>query len=159
MEPRGDDFFMGFIRKIFSVCIPKDLRRGFVVDSYAFDYISGNDLLSLTVAMMLADGVIDNREMNIINNIRNARSISYLELTKIIGSMRNVPGPIEFVLNKTAIKLDENLIKLLITIAAADNRIEDSELRVLRKVAGKMNISENRLRDLINEVYEKNWNK
>ena len=116
-------------------------------------------MLSLTVAMMLADGVIDNREMNIINNIRNARSISYIELTKIIGRMRNVPGPIEFVLNKTAIKLDENLMKLLITIAAADNRIEDSELRVLRKVAGKMNISENRLRDLINEVYEKNWNK
>lgn len=137
----------------------KNYSKAGNADSNAFDYISGNDLLSLTVAMMLADGVIDNREMNIINNIRNARKISYVELTKIIDRMKNLPDPIGFVLNKTAIKLDENLIKLLITIAAADNRIEDSELKVLQKVAGKMNISEKRLRDLINEVYEKNWNK
>lgn len=128
------------------------------INNNSFDYFSGTDLLNLTVAMMLADGVIDNREMNIIHNIRKARNISNNELKQIIGRLQKATDPIKFVLETTAIKLDENLIKLLVSIAAADNKIEDSELRVLQKVAEKMGLSEKRLRDLINEVYEMNWN-
>lgn len=125
----------------------------------AFDYYSGIDLLSITVAMMLADGILDDREMNIIHNIRKARNISENELNQIINRLFKSPDPVKLVLDTTAIKLDENLMKLLITIAAADGKIDHTEVDMLNKVAGKMGLSQNRLRDMINEVYEKNWNK
>ncbi|MBR4569616.1 MAG: TIM44-like domain-containing protein [Candidatus Riflebacteria bacterium] len=129
------------------------------VNYNVFDYFSGNDLLNITVAMMLADGLIDKREMMIIHNIRKARSISNNELDQIISRLRKTSDPVKFVLDTTAIKLDENLIKLLISIAAADSYIEYNEVQMLNKVAEKMGLSQNRLRDLINEVYEKKWNR
>ncbi|MBQ2592252.1 MAG: TIM44-like domain-containing protein [Candidatus Riflebacteria bacterium] len=125
----------------------------------AFDYYSGNDLLSITVAMMLADSVIDNREMNIIQNIRKARNVSNNELKQIIERLQKTSDPVKFVLDTTAIKLDENLIRLLISIAAADGNIDDTEVEMLNKISAKMELPENRLRDLINEVYEKKWSK
>ena len=128
------------------------------IDYNAFDYYSGNDLLSITVAMMLADGVIDNREINIIHNIRKARSVSNNELKQIIDRLQKASDPVKFVIDTTAIKLDENLIRLLISIAAADGRIENTEIEMLNKIATKMGLSNNRLRDMINEAYEKNWN-
>ena len=130
-----------------------------IVDYNAFDYYSGNDLLNITIAMMLADGVIDNREMNIIHNIRKARSVSNNELQQIISRLQKTSDPVKFVLDTTAVKLDENLIRLLISIASADGRIDNTELEMLNKIAAKMELPENRLRDLINEVYEMNWNK
>ena len=129
------------------------------VNYNAFDYYSGNDLLSITVAMMLADGIIDNREMNLIQNIRKARSVSINELNQIIERLQKVSDPVKFVLETTAIKLDENLIRLLITIAAADGRIDNREIEMLKKIAEKMGLTPNKLRILINEVYERNWNK
>ncbi len=129
------------------------------VDYKVFDYYSGNDLLSITVAMMLVDGVIDNREMNIIQNIRKARNVSNNELQQIIGRLQKTSDPVKFVLDTTAIKLDENLIRLLISIAAADGNIDDTEVEMLNKISAKMELPENRLRDLINEVYEKKWSK
>lgn len=124
-----------------------------------FDYISGKDLLSITVAMMLADDVIDSREMEIINKIKIARNITNAELNQTITQIRKAGNPIQFVLDTTSIELDENLIKLLINIAAADNNIADSEIRFLQSIAKRMGLPEKRLRDLINEVYEAKWSK
>ena len=124
-----------------------------------FDYYSGKDLLGITVAMMLADGVIDNREMNIIYNIRKARNISDNELKQIINRLQNISDPVKFVLDTTAIRLDENLIRLLISIAAADGNIDDREIEMLHKIAERMGLSQYKLRDMINEAYEHNWNK
>ena len=125
----------------------------------AFDYYSGNDLLCITVAMMLADGVIDNKEMNIIKNISKARNVSDNELVQIISRLQKTSDPVNYVLDTTAIRLDENLIRLLVKIAAADGRIDNTEIDMLKKVAAKMGLSENRLRDMINEAYEKSWAK
>ncbi|MBP5468048.1 MAG: TerB family tellurite resistance protein, partial [Candidatus Riflebacteria bacterium] len=124
-----------------------------------FDYYSGKDLISITVAMMLADGFIDNRELNIIYGISKARSVSEKELMQIIERLRKVSDPVKFVLETTAIKLDENLIRLLISIAAADGNIDDTEVEMLHKIAERMGLSQNKLRDMINEAYENNWNK
>lgn len=129
------------------------------VNYNAFDYYSGIDLLSITVAMMVADGILDDREMNIIHSIRKARSISENELNQIINRLFKSPDPVKLVLETTAIKLDENLIRLLITIAAADGKIDYTEVEMLNKVAEIMGLSQNRLRDMINEVYESLWNK
>jgi uncharacterized tellurite resistance protein B-like protein len=137
--------------------VQNDAIQSNSINYNVFDYYSGNDLLSITVAMMLADGVIDNREMNIIHNIRKARSVSNNELKQIIGRLQKASDPVKFVLDTTAVKLDENLIRLLITIAAADGNIDNTEVEMLNKVAEKMGLSQGRLRDIINEVYESKW--
>ena len=129
------------------------------IDYNSFDYYSGIDLLNITIAMMLADGIIDDREMKIIYGLRRARNISDNELKQIITRLHKTSDPVKFVLDTTAIKLDENLIKLLISIAAADGRIDYTELDMLKRITAKMELPESRLRDLINEVYERKWNK
>ena len=129
------------------------------IDYNSFDYYSGIDLLNITIAMMLADGIIDDREMKIIYGIRRARNISNNELQQIIIRLRKTSDPVKFVLDTTAVKLDENLIRLLICIAAADGRIDYTELDMLKRITAKMGLPESRLRDLINEVYEMKWNK
>lgn len=137
----------------------KILQGIYEVDYNSFDYFSGKELLSITVAMMLADDIIDDREMEIINNICKARNISDKELNQIIDKLQTVPDPVQYVLDTTSIKLDINLLKLLVNIAAADNKIEISEYALLRRVATQMNVPEKLLIDLINKTYESNWNK
>ena len=137
--------------------LPSDKTSADSINYNVFDYYSGIDLLSITVAMMVADGVIDDSEMSIVNDIRKARNISENELNKIIDRLFKSSDPVKFVLDTTAIRLDENLIKLLVTIAVADGKIDSTEVEMLNKVANKMGISQNRLRDLINEVYESKW--
>ena len=137
----------------------QNLEGCYELDYNNFDYFSGKELLSITIAMMLADDIIDNREMDIINNICKARNISDKELNQIIDKLQTMPDPVQYVLDTTSIKLDINLLKLLINIAAADNKIEISEYALLRRVATKMNIPEKLLKDLINKTYESNWNR
>ena len=108
---------------------------------------------------MVADGILDDREMNIIHSIRKARNISEDELNQIINRLFKSPDPVKLVLDTTAVKLDENLIRLLVTIAASDGKIDYTEVEMLNKVAEKMGLSQGRLRDIINEVYESLWNK
>ena len=139
--------------------INKNLQGIYEVDYNSFDYFSGKELLSITVAMMLAEDIIDNREMDIINSICKARNISDKELNQIIDKLQTMPDPVKYVLDTTSIKLDINLLKLLVNIAAADNKIEISEYALLRRVATQMNIPEKLLIDLINKTYESNWNR
>lgn len=138
---------------------PSDKYTPGSINYNAFDYYSGIDLLSITVAMMVADGILDDREMNIIHSIRKARNISEDELNQIINRLFKSPDPVKLVLDTTAVKLDENLIRLLVTIAASDGKIDYTEVEMLNKVAEKMGLSQGRLRDIINEVYETLWNK
>ena len=48
---------------------------------------------------------------------------------------------------------------MLIEIAASDGNIADPELKLLYKIAEKMKMPEKEFRDLVNSVYEKNWEK
>lgn len=122
--------------------------------------ISEKDLMRITIAMMLADGVIDAREEQLIHEISRARtSIKEHEVTSIIESMRKLPNPVDYTLNTVAIPSNYTLLRVLINIAAVDGVIAEPEIMMLYKVAAKMHIPPVKLRNMINEVYESNWNK
>ena len=129
-----------------------------------FDYsdiraISEKDIIRITVAMMLADGNIDVRERQLIQEICSKRTrISTRELECIIASTLRMSNPVDYTLNTIAIPNNLALLKVLINIAASDGNISDPEIQMLRKVASKMQVSPKALRDMINAVYEDNWN-
>ncbi|MBQ2592299.1 MAG: hypothetical protein II567_03360, partial [Candidatus Riflebacteria bacterium] len=73
--------------------------------------------------------------------------------------MQMKSNPFNYTLATSNIRLDKDLLILLIIIAAADGQITDTEYNIISKTAAKINISEVELRDLINMVYEEIWNK
>ena len=85
--------------------------------------------------------------------------ISEQELQKNIFEMQGKINPVDYALETTSIKLDKNLMLVLIEIAASDGNIADPELNLLHKIADNMQMQEKDFRDLVNSVYEKNWEK
>lgn len=118
------------------------------------DYISGTDLLRLTIAMMLADSVIDQSEMNIINKICEMKEISNDKLQSYISELRSLSDPVQYALDTTAIKLDEKVLILLIIIATADGNIANEEAAMLQKLADRMGVPQSILNRTINTVLE-----
>lgn len=111
------------------------------------------------LAMMLADGVIDQRERAMISRICQTRTfIGKQEIKRTINSLQAQANPVEYAINNSAIPNNLTLLKCLINIAAADGKISDEEIDLLQKVAAKMNVQPNILRDMINAAYADYWN-
>ncbi len=106
---------------------------------------------------MLADGIIDPREVEIIKEICNKRFIPESEYLKNLEELKKMPNPIQYVLDTTNVKLDLDLLVLLIRIASADGEIADAETKLLSSIGEKMGLTQRELMDLINNVYESRW--
>ncbi len=132
----------------------ENMQSGYSFDLNALDYISGTDLLRLTIAMMLADGIIDQSEMDIINKICEMKQISCDKLKSYIEELRRMSDPVQYALDTTAIKMDENLLILLILIATADGSIANEEALMLQKLADRMGVPHNILNRTINTILE-----
>ena len=122
-----------------------------------FGKYSFKDTLRLCIAIMLADGRIDEKEMKIIRKICKKGYISEEKLKQYINEMQNQKNPIDYVLKTAAIELDKDLIKLLIRIAASDGNIDKSESDLIYKVANKMNYPNDDLRQSIDKYTKKKW--
>jgi uncharacterized tellurite resistance protein B-like protein len=120
---------------------------------------SQKDLLRFVVSIMLADNIIDHREMQTIREIALIHNITERQIQSCINEMQMKSDPFSYTLATSNIRLDKDLLIILIIIAAADGEITDSEYSILYKTAEKINISKYELRDLINMVYEEIWNK
>ncbi len=129
------------------------------IDWLALGQYSSKDLLRLSIAVMLADGIVDARELEILRKICKYGFIYEDELQKNIFEMQGMIDPVNYALDTTSINLDINLMLVLIKIAASDGKIADSELKLLNKVAERMGMPEKDFRDLVNQVYENNWKK
>ena len=120
---------------------------------------SKKDFLRLIIAIMLADGVIDYREIELIRNIGKLCDISEREIQNCINELQNSSNPIKHILTTTNLELDKDLLRTIILIAAIDGEITDTELNILKKIADKILISDRELMDMINQIYEIIWNK
>lgn len=120
---------------------------------------SQKDLLRFVVSIMLADNIIDHREMQTIREIASIHNITERQIQSCINEMQMKSDPFNYTLATSNIRLDKDLLIILIIIAAADGQITDTEYNIISKTAARINISEVELRDLINMVYEEIWNK
>ena len=110
---------------------------------------SVKDLLRMCIAVMLADGVIDKNELQIIRKICEIGYIPEEVLQMNIREMQNADNPIEHVLETSAIGLDKDLLKLLIKIAVSDGDVAKSEVDIIFKMSEKMHVSRNETIDSI----------
>ena len=116
---------------------------------------SVKDLLRMCIAVMLADGKIDENELKIIRKICEIGYIPEQILQMNIREMQSVDNHIDYVLNTSAIELDKDLLNLLIKIAISDGDLAKTEANLIIKLAEKMQISKNETINAINSIYEK----
>lgn len=119
------------------------------------EYISSNDLLRLTIAIMLADGKIDPNEYDLISKISKLKSISEHDIKRYVEEMKSMKDPIEYVLENSTMNLDENVLKFLIEIAVSDGEIDEKEVKVLCKFGELLEISPNKIDSMIQKAINK----
>ena len=109
--------------------------------------------------MMLADGKIDNEELNLIKNIYNniiGQHYSDDEIKYEIQECENNPQSLHEYLNSVGPKLNESgkelIIKVAYWISIADGEYGKNEERLLKQVAKILDISRAHLNGIINEI-------
>ncbi len=115
------------------------------------EYISGSDLLRLTIAIMLADNKIDPNEYNIIKQICRLKYVPENEIDNYINDMKSMKNPVKFVLENSTISLDDNVLKILIEIAVSDGEIDEKEVELLCKFGKLLEISSDKIKKMIQE--------
>ncbi len=126
-----------------------------IIDYSALEYISGSDLLRLTIAIMLADGIIDPNEVDLIKKIARLKYMSEKEVHKYIEEMQAMEDPINYAIDTSTMNLDENILMVLMEIAASDGEIAETEVKVLQKFGELLEISSKKFNTMLQKVYQK----
>ena len=126
-----------------------------VINYSALEYISGSDLLRLTIAIMLADGKIDPNEVDLIKKISRLKYVSEKEVNKYIDEMKSMEDPVKFAIDTSSMNLDEDILVVLMEIAASDGEIAESEIKVLMKFGELLEISPKKFDNMLQKVYQK----
>ena len=124
------------------------------IDFSSLDRIYGEDLIKMTIAIMLADGIIDQNEIRAITEIAAKKHIGAEQVKSMIKEIQAQSNPVEYTLNNTRISKDMTILLLLVNIAACDGKITDDEAQLLYKISDKMNIHRKLLYDMINSAYQ-----
>lgn len=111
------------------------------------------------VLMMLADGEIDDREKDVVLQVVNKFShndIDMAQLDQYIAEVQRQPEDISTYLKRVAPRLNghgkEIVIKCALSVAAADNHIDDSELALLQEMAQALGMTASHLRGILTEA-------
>ncbi len=114
------------------------------------------------VLVMLADGVIDSKEKEQVLKIINKFGHNDLTMSELDVYIENVKLQDEDVatyLEKVGPQLNEHgketVIKVALSVANADGIIDDSELRLITRMANAMEMSSSHLRGIISDYKEK----
>ncbi len=120
-----------------------------------FEFISGTDLLKLTISVMLADGKIDPNEYDLIRKLSTLKHITEKEIQKNIDELKAMDNPIEYVLDNSTMNLDENILRYLIEIATSDGNLDEKEVKLLSKFGELLEVSSSKLNNMIKKAIEK----
>jgi len=108
------------------------------IDDFA---VSGLELMRWTVAMMLADGQIDSKEMLMIKDLADKRDIPEVRLQQIISEFKAVPDPVHHVMQTSKIEPDKDLLRHIARVALADGNLTGEETLMLNLVGSKLGMS------------------
>lgn len=114
------------------------------------------------VLIMLADGEIDDNEMDTVHLIINKfghNDMTRPELEAYVASVQRNPEPVDTYLRKVTPYLNEHgketILKCALAVAAADGNIDKSELEVVNSMAKAMEMSSSHVKGIISEMTEK----
>ncbi len=101
--------------------------------------INANNVITTSVAVMLADGVIDDKEMKMLEDMASVRHITKEKLSTIISSVKSksilIPEP-------NTPQEGKELLRNMVLMCLADGKVEKSELSLIHKLTEKMGYSE-----------------
>lgn len=141
--------------------IPKVLeyQQSASADNFLSEYEKA--LKHSLVLMMLADGEIDDREMEVVLKVFNKFShhdVTMPELEAYVSDVQRNPQHVATYLKGVAPRLNghgkEMVIKCALSVAAADNHIDDSEIALLQEMAQAMEMTPSHLKGIMSEMME-----
>ncbi|MEL7221469.1 MAG: TerB family tellurite resistance protein [Bacteroidota bacterium] len=141
--------------------IPKVLeyQKSASADNFLSEYEKA--LKHSLVLMMLADGEIDDREMEVVLKVFNKFShhdVTMPELEAYVSDVQRNPQHVATYLRGVAPRLNghgkEMVIKCALSVAAADNHIDDSEIALLQEMAQAMEMTPSHLKGIMSEMME-----
>jgi uncharacterized tellurite resistance protein B-like protein len=119
--------------------------------------ISSTELILWAIAMMLADGHLDQRELKYLELMGNQYGLSQRRITQLIEEVRSHADPVVYVMSRCAIKEPRKLIRHLIAMALADGKITKEEQKMLISVASKAGIREAEFKAILNDERKKQY--
>ncbi len=135
----------------FASAVPK---KNYTVDDYSssMNSISGTTMIKWTIAMMLADGVIDPSEKEIIYEYGQRRGVNKTNIDNLIEEIKSQPSPIQYVVNSTDLPSDDiELMRMLIRVAYADGKVTKEEIDMLKIVGKMLKMTEDQIKSLLTE--------
>ncbi|MCB0652645.1 MAG: TerB family tellurite resistance protein [Saprospiraceae bacterium] len=113
------------------------------------------------VLIMLADGVIDENEMLVVQKIINKfghHDITLGQLSDYVEKVQKNPEDITTYLKRVTPSLNEHgkeiIIKCAVSVAAADGSIDESEMILINEMAKTMEMSASHLKGILAEMFE-----
>ncbi|WP_116108973.1 tellurite resistance TerB family protein [Lewinella sp. IMCC34191] len=109
------------------------------------------------VLMMLADGEVDDNELDTVLDIVNRygdHPMSRIDLEVYAEQVRRLPQPVGTYLRQVSPSLNqhgkERLIRCAMAVASADGKIDRSEVEVIREMGRNLDLSLHELQSIIN---------
>ncbi len=129
------------------------IKKNYTVDDYSssMNSISGLTMLKWTIAMMLADGQIDPKEREIIDEYGLRRGVVKSQIDSLVSEIQAQSNPVDYVANSTDLPMELDLMRMLIQVAFADGKVTKEEIAMLRYVGKRMNLDEDQIRRLLTE--------
>ncbi len=125
----------------------------------AFQSVYEEAIRHSMILMMLADGIIDEQEMIMVQKIINKfghNDISRPELEMLVAAVQRKKEPVDTYLSKITPSLNkhgkEMIIKCGIAVALADNVFDETEKVMIQDMARAMEMPPSRLREIIEET-------
>ena len=101
--------------------------------------------------MMLADGQIDPKEREIIDEYGLRRGIGKSQIDGLVDEIKSQSNPVDYVANSTDLPMELDLMRMLIQVAFADGKVAKEEIAMLRYVGKRMNLDDDQIRRLLTE--------
>lgn len=102
--------------------------------------VSGKEMIRWAIAMMLADGIIEDAEMAFLRSLGRKYGMEK-DLQALIGEIKSQLEPIVYVSETTSVSDPKELLAALIVMAMADGRVTKEENEMLKNFARQNGIS------------------
>lgn len=128
-------------------------KKNYTIDDYSssMNSISGMTMIKWTIAMMLADGIIDPKEQEVIYEIGLRRGIGKSQIDNLVEEIKHQSSPLEYVAETTDLPFDNELVRMLIRVAFADGKIAKEEIEMLKYVGRRINMTDEQIKRLLME--------
>lgn len=113
--------------------------------------VSGLEMTRWAIGMMLADGKVEQSEINYIGELSQKYSITKKQISDIIQEISSQPNPVDYVMKSSAVKDNRELFRCLIKMAMADGKISKEEMQMLKEIAKTSNMSESEFNRILQE--------